>query len=682
MSVSYRPDVDGLRAVAVISVLFFHAGVPGFAGGFVGVDIFFVISGFLISSIILQEIENNCFSLKNFYQRRIRRIFPALITVLVITSIIAWLVLLPEDLILYAEWLFSAIFMIPNIMSWKVSGDYFSPATSSLPLLHLWSLGIEEQFYLLFPFILLIASRWKIKYSNEILLGLLLALSFIAAVWASLNQPVTGFYWLPTRAWELLLGVAVAWYHRNIYYKPSNLWLNILVLLAVILIVIAIYAPLMVIRVESSLFYQTMACAGTVILIMTGCGKHKTFVHNVLSLPPIVWVGLISYSLYLWHWPLLSFLHYRGAGVPVSWYSTFIVIIASFLLAMLSWKYIEKPFRAGSSTLWSFKKILFWLVSIQIIMLIFSQVIILSKGVPDRFSTVQMKYIEGIKDRSPLHEKCNYGFNTVDSQPIFEDCFIGDKSKLNAQFLIWGDSHAFALGPAFDFMGKEYDVKGIQISYIGAGSFLNIRNNSWTNDQNKKYRAFVDNTLKEIKKRDEVKDVFLMNRSIAYVYGLTDFEMQEGGGLGPKPWSYIGNETVNPSDTFLMGLEHVIDELLDADKRVWVLLPTPEADRNPPQWLVKNIAHNGEVWAGGYPERRKVLLPILYKIQSKYGDRVKLLDPTPFLCRGDNSECLIAANGYSLYFDDDHLSATGARFISAMLRPAFEKLHHNNLVKP
>jgi len=214
-SKSYRPDIDGLRAIAVISVMFFHARLPGFGGGFVGVDMFFVISGFLISSIILWDISEKQFSLLDFYERRIRRILPVLLFIMLVTSILAWFVLLPNDFRRFGKYLIASLFMIPNVAAWKVSGNYFSPSVETNPLLHLWSLGVEEQFYIFFPIVLFFSVRYMREKLCWLLLILTLLLSSSMAIWFKENHSGFGFYWLPTRVWEFLLGVAIAYFIHN-----------------------------------------------------------------------------------------------------------------------------------------------------------------------------------------------------------------------------------------------------------------------------------------------------------------------------------------------------------------------------------------------------------------------------------------------------------------------------------
>ncbi len=676
MQLSYRADIDGLRAIAVLSVLFFHADVPGFAGGFVGVDVFFVISGFLIGGILLREIEEDRFTFTGFYQRRIRRILPALLVVLFTTSIIAWLLFLPSDLVRYAKWVGTAIFMVPNIASWHVINDYFAPAANFQPLLHLWSLGIEEQFYLLFPVILVFVLRWKSTRLHIILLGVAILLSFFGAGWGALNWPSASFYLLPTRAWELLIGLAAVCYSRctvsrNVAFcRLSPLFLEVFAALGTLLIILAIISPWKNIGLKSALIYQAMACAGVVILIVIGC-KYQTVINQLLALPLFVGIGLISYSLYLWHWPLLSFLNYQAAWTEeVSWQSISVVIIVSFVLAFVTWTYIEQPFREGQR--FSFRVVLSGVVVAQIVLLVFSGVVLSLQGWTGHFSIQQLHYSDGLRDMNPLRKDCHYGHNTLNPQLDLDNCLLGEKNKTAPQFLVWGDSHADSIVPAFEVLGRQYGVLGVQMSYSGGGTLLKVKRNRWTDEQNKKFVTFMNRALATIKNNDSLTNIFLMNRSLSYSYDLSPYEARSGGGVNPKPLSYTGEDALNSVTAFRLGLENVVSELLSAGKRVWLILPIPEADRHPPQWLAKNITHSGKVWVKGYPERRQLLLPMFYELRAKYGERVRLLDPMSYLCKDDSSECLIAANGRSLYRDDDHLSAHGARFIADMLIPAFE----------
>jgi len=332
----YRPDIDGLRAVAVMLVVNFHAFPEAMPGGFIGVDIFFVISGFLITGIIARELDQQRFSLLAFYDRRIRRIFPALIVVLGATLVLGWLWMLPAAYAqLSADVIASAAFF-SNIALLLQSG-YFDVESGKKPLLHLWSLGIEEQFYLFWPLILMLAARLR--------LGILAVASVIALASFVLNvaligaDPVATFYLPFTRAWELLTGAALAcgWNQISQTSRASNFRA------ATGFLLIAVAAAVLDPHRAFPGWWAVLPVAGGALLLSApaawGC-------RHLLASPPLVWIGLISYPLYLWHWPLLVFFSLIKFS-PLTLPERELVLLASALLAWLTYRFVEKPFRFG-----------------------------------------------------------------------------------------------------------------------------------------------------------------------------------------------------------------------------------------------------------------------------------------------------------------------------------------------
>jgi peptidoglycan/LPS O-acetylase OafA/YrhL len=335
----YRADIDGLRALAVVPVVLYHIGVPGFAGGFVGVDIFFVISGYLICGMIDEDIRNETFSIGNFYKRRVMRILPALFAMFLVTSFLAYIYCLPVELKDYAYSLASAAGSVSNVYFAATAGYFDAPAATK-PLLHTWSLGVEEQFYLLTPLLMLLAYRVFPKRA-KVLLAVIAALSFAAALAVSYRNTTFVFYLTPFRAWELALGALlpikfipapVTEFQRNLCGTTG-----LLLVFGVILLGSA-SAPLL-----SRTFLASVGAA----LIIASSESGPSLAGKLLSLRPIVFVGLISYSLYLWHWPLMVFQRTDAAFFQYS--STAAVRLALIVtatgVAWLSWKFIEIPFR-------------------------------------------------------------------------------------------------------------------------------------------------------------------------------------------------------------------------------------------------------------------------------------------------------------------------------------------------
>ena len=335
----YRAEIDGLRALAVLPVILFHAGFEWFSGGFVGVDVFFVISGYLITTIIISEMAEGKFSIVNFYERRARRILPALFFVMAACLPFAWLWLTPNDLKDFGKSLVAVSTFSSNILFWKESG-YFGAAAELKPLLHTWSLAVEEQYYILFPIFLMFTWRLGIKWVF-ILLSVVFFISLGIAQWGAYNKPTASFFLLPTRGWELLIGVFAAFYLKYNTHLKSHISNQVLSLLGFVMIIYSIVEFDKTTPFPS--LYALIPTIGTGLLIL--CAVPKTLVYKLLSLKFIVGIGLISYSAYLWHQPLLAFARHRSFGdIPELILITLCVI--SLVMGWFSWRFVEKPFRS------------------------------------------------------------------------------------------------------------------------------------------------------------------------------------------------------------------------------------------------------------------------------------------------------------------------------------------------
>ena len=336
---TYRPEIDGLRAVAVLPVILFHAGLPFFEGGFIGVDIFFVISGFLITSIILNELQHNKFSLLKFYERRARRILPALFVMILLFTPLCWHFMLPGEFKRYSMSIVATLLFASNILFWRESG-YFHPDSEEKPLLHTWSLAVEEHYYILFPLFMMFF--WFL--GKRALFAILLVISILSL---GLSEYViantsgnSAFFLLPTRAWELLVGSMGAFVYKDLRGRmPAIVPLVGLILLAVSFVTVSPVTPWPSV-------VALVPVIGT-ILILLGC-KENDLVYKVLSFPVFVFVGLISYSAYLYHQPLFALARVQFDGHPPPWIML-VLSTLTILLAYLSWRFIERPFRASAT---------------------------------------------------------------------------------------------------------------------------------------------------------------------------------------------------------------------------------------------------------------------------------------------------------------------------------------------
>ena len=430
----YRADIDGLRALAVLPVLLYHAGVPGFAGGFVGVDIFFVISGYLICGMIDRDLRARSFSLADFYKRRILRILPALFVMFLITSVLAARYCLPVELEDYAKSLASAIGSVSN-MYFAGTAGYFDAPAETKPLLHTWSLGVEEQFYLIAPLLMWLLYRFVPNWARAVLAACAI-LSFVAAVAMSFRNTTFVFYWTPLRAWELALGALLS---IRLFRLPRNaLQRNLSGSTGVVLIaaVVLFGSP------STPLLLMTSLAAIGAALVIASSETELSVVGWLLSQRPLVFIGLISYSLYLWHWPLIVF--QRSDGILFAGASGAItkatVIAASFVLAILSWRFVELPFRAKAKT--TSRPRTFGAAALAVASgLALCGLVLLVSGAPFRFPQRVVK-VASYLGYDPTHAfrsgQCYLETNR--QQLDVASCMAMDTRRPN--YLLVGDSHA------------------------------------------------------------------------------------------------------------------------------------------------------------------------------------------------------------------------------------------------
>ncbi len=436
----YRPDIDGMRAMAVCLVIAAHLHLRGLGGGFVGVDIFFVISGYLISAILLRQLGNNTFSIVEFYERRVRRIIPALFVMLLFTCSVAWFLMLPTDLMDFAQSLVAAMLSISNIYFARQS-SYFDLFANRRPLLHTWSLGVEEQFYLVFPLLLYLLFRYARAWTSRVIF-LVLAVSFVACAVLVYRDPTSTFYLAPTRAWELLIGTVLAM--DSISLARSRVLRETAGGLGLICILTATnrFAN----GADYPGFHALLPCAGAALVILGG-QMRDSLSYRLLSWKPIVFIGTISYSLYLWHWPLIALRNYDfRESWQLSQASTDILIIAeSFVAAVLSWRFVETPFRKGLGV---GRRAVFSMAGVAAVsVLAFGSYVIASNGATSRYSP-QSARIASYQMMGGDH--ASYRVNQCFILPRQGSTFLRDfdpdvclpQSSTKPTYMIVGNSHA------------------------------------------------------------------------------------------------------------------------------------------------------------------------------------------------------------------------------------------------
>ena len=456
----YRPDIDGLRAVAVLAVVLFHAFPGWLRGGFIGVDVFFVISGFLITSILLRELGQDKFSFAGFYARRVRRIFPALVLVLAACLAFGWVALFPDEYGQLGKHVVGGAGFAANFFYWAQVG-YFDTAAETKPLLHLWSLGIEEQFYILWPVVLLLA--WKRRINLLLVAAVLGVVSFLVNVVGVIHHPSATFYSPASRAWEMLLGAGLACLHArrsaglpSLPARLASLRLpspNQLAWSGVFLLGVGLATITREDRFPG--WPALLPSVGAMLVI--AAGPTAWFNRTVLSSRPAVWVGLISYPLYLWHWPLLSFAQIVESGQPSPAIRTGAVLVA-FLLAWLTWRVVERPLRAARE-----KTVIATLCTLMLACAAAGGYLWYKQGLPER-QVVQENLANNqalvvYEDKAKAAAcKARYGFESM-----YDYCIMSDPTR-DPTVALLGDSHAYHL--VYGLM-KYYDGLGENLVKFG-----------------------------------------------------------------------------------------------------------------------------------------------------------------------------------------------------------------------
>ena len=647
---AYRPDIDGLRALAIIAVLLYHAEVTFFTGGFVGVDVFFVISGFLIASLIRSEVGAGRFSLLLFYKRRIRRIFPALFLMLAAVTVLAVGVLFPSDLENYAGSLIATAGFSSNFYFWDRSG-YFDPAAKTNALLHTWSLAVEGQFYLVFPPLALWLTRKGGRHQIAVI-GALLVGSLGASIWAVYEAPLSAFYLLPFRMWELLMGATLAIWNLR---PPSNRLAREALAAAGLFLVVGSTFVL-----TRDMFPGEKAlapCVGTALLIFCNV-DGRTAVARVLSTKPFVMVGLISYSLYLWHWPLLVMARYwtLRSLTPLE---TTAVLAASVILAALSWIYVERPFRARGRI--GQPVVVRSAVAAIGLAVVLGTIQIYGQGFPERYSPEIRALLAASLDRDPELSRC-FDPELADVQ-MKRLCHIGAGATAMPSFLVWGDSHADALLPAVDAALRE---KGLSGYMAGRGSCMPIV--SIVSSRSTICRAFNDEVLKFAMQDRAIRDVILIANWATYTEGFAYGDPSNTLVLSDGT-SDTGSLEQNKA-IFAQALEKTVAVLIDSGKRVLIVADVPEVGVPVPEALARaraaGVQQHIRPTLEAYLARQAFANSVFEKLRAKFG--IAVLQPHEDLC--NESACDVVRDGRPIYRDGHHLSAFGARTLTPLFRDA------------
>ena len=466
-SLAYRRDIDGLRALAVLPVVLFHFDFLGFSGGFVGVDIFFVISGYLITSIIIGDMDLGRFSFALFYERRIRRIIPAFVVVLAVSSVAAIALFPPKELAQFGLSAAIAAAFCSNIF-FAFQTNYFTGPDSMMPLLHTWSLGVEEQFYILWPLLLFAAFRMGSRLAVRVLVVILAILSLSYSEWGTTSRHAAQLYYLPqSRAWELMLGAMLA---LGLVPRIGTRWLReALGLLGLGMIAFAVtqFSP----TTPFPGLWATIPCLGAMLVIHTG-QRRDTAAYGLLSLQPLVFVGLISYSLYLWHWPVIAFAQ-NYFGRPITLNETLVLILLSFAIAMLSWQYVERPFRFGRQKATISPRLAFLGGFGALGLTAFvGATIYLDGGLQGRLAPETLRTYLVSRDHNALRDECLSGSGRRTPLPAPLCTSPAVKAGDTSDIIVWGDSHGDALFPAIAMIGQAHGLSTRQVTKLACPPLL------------------------------------------------------------------------------------------------------------------------------------------------------------------------------------------------------------------
>ncbi|WP_194944750.1 acyltransferase family protein [Limnohabitans sp. 2KL-3] len=629
---TYRPDVDGLRAVAVLAVLIYHAGFSVIPGGYVGVDIFFVISGFVITSAVQPDLASGRFNLRDFYERRIRRIFPPLFVMVVVSLVLGWMVLMPDDLKRLGQSSVANAAFLSNFYFLKDSG-YFGATAAAKPLLHTWSLAVEEQFYLLLPLYMLLFKRWSADVMRWLTLSLF-ALSLLLAAVATYFEPTLSFFLLPTRAWELLAGVMLA---QGMVPSPRSAkdeWAR--ALLGIFLIAYALLAYS-----EKTVFPGLAALPpvlGGMLIISAGM-RREGRANAWLASRTMVFLGQISYPLYLWHFPLLGFAGYlslRGLGVA----ETLAVYAIIVICALVSWRFVEQPVR--TRRVFSGQRALFGFGLVCIVVTLLAGLALhFGRGMESRFSGDQLKLVRGMTDR--LADK---GCMVLSPVQVASGnvCRLGSKVAGLPDTFLWGDSHAEAWAPGFAEQAERTGKAVLFAGQHGCAIGQHFLDTSWAG---KECAAFDKTMLDYLLAQTSIKQVVLVSRWTALRTAKQAEEVN--GRLVP---------------TAEQALTRVVTQLVNAGKQVRLVGPVPDAKTLVPRALyLKSLGFAKEFEVrqrlDEFESVQKNTLVTLRNLANQQG--VSLTLPHLELCK--EGLCAVEQDGYPLYFDDNHLSTHGARLV-------------------
>ena len=630
----YRADIDGLRAIAVLAVLIFHAGLAPVSGGFIGVDVFFVISGYLITSIIVSEANRGEFSLAGFYERRIRRIVPALLTVIAASAVIGWYVLVPADYVRFARSAIAAAAFYSNFFFNSRAKDYFAPSADLQPLLHTWSLGVEEQFYLVAPFLILLLAGRFARFRGWVVAGIFIVSLAISVYGVRAGWP-SAFYLLPSRAFELMIGMVLA---LGLVPAVANRGLRqVAGLLGLALIAAA--ALLFSNGTPFPGFAALVPCLGAALLIHSG-GKADTVAYRILAARPMVFTGKISYALYLWHWPLLAYARYTAVD-PLTTQQRVGLLGLAFVLSVLTYYFIEQPVRqrrvfASRGRVFAGGGVA--LASCFVVAL----AIVVTRGAPMRLPPDVAQFAQAIPDKHATASRCL-------KMSSGGACAIGDRDDRKPSFMLWGDSHARMLSAGLEEAAARRDLAGFVNARSGC---MPLRDLVEVRPNQLRRCGRAVNEARKLIGTGSVEHTILASRWIGFIGGRGD------------------NSKRQAIQDFRRELLETVEMLREGGRAVTIVGPVPELSVKLPTAMIRAMMRGEtEDFSISRQAFDAVQAPILEALAALDAmPRVRVIYPHLALC--NETRCRAVEDGRPLYVDDDHLSPAGVRVIAGLLDDA------------
>ncbi|TDL88130.1 acyltransferase family protein [Meridianimarinicoccus aquatilis] len=642
---AYRPEIDGLRAIAVLSVILFHTHEPLLPGGFVGVDIFFVISGFLITSIIDREIVTGRFSVARFYERRIRRIFPSLFLVLLVCLPFAWWLMTPDQMQNFSQSVLATSVFLSNVYFYLKTG-YFEQSAHVLPLLHTWSLAVEEQYYVLFPLLMLVLARGPRALLLLALIALFSASLVLSILWGE-SSPMFNFFMLATRGWELLAGalLALTGHHVRPFLETRVRLRQGLELAGILGLAHG------VLLLDKSVPFPGLAALpvvfGTVLLIASM--TDRSLVGRLLASKPAVGIGLISYSAYLWHQPVLAFARIGWSPLPPA------ALIALFVLTMglayLSWRFVEKPFRNRA---WlTTRMVLSGGTAMIVLFCVIGAAGHLQRGFAQRYDA-QTLALAATAEISPFRSECHT--EGLEYRRPSEACVYVVSP---ASWAVFGDSHGVEIALALSEPLSRQQDGVIHLTFSGCAPALDF---SYSNPG---CHEWVNETLAFLESSDSILNVMLVYRSAFHLYGEHGVHGDDYEALrtGSAPLFLQDAGAAAARAAYWKNLDKIVGRLTEAGKSVYLLSPVPELPL-PIERLIFDTSRPIE-------ERRNASTPrqfldarlgdINAQLATFDGNKVHVLRLDDILC--DTASCIATQDGTAYYFDDNHLSMAGARAV-------------------